>query len=117
VAGVTDRDATGFFKDNKDDLRDAVLAAGDVVTSPLTAMPLEPLIPDSLVSEIAFTPVTTAVALLAVGTAGFARLPQSQLVTELAVLGFSASCLAGISFACAAIRVAMALVPPPVKAG
>lgn len=70
----------------------------------------------AVLAEACVTP-DVADALDTVGAAGLARLPQSQLVTLLAVLCFSAGCLDGVSLACAAIKVARALELLPANAG
>ena len=106
---MTDSEAIGFFIERMEDLRDTKLAAEDPSGIPdLSGFDT---------SCVAFEGAVTAATLVTAGAAGFALRPHSQLVTEFAALGFSVVCRAGASLACAAIKVASALEPPPARAG
>jgi len=93
VAGVTDNDAIGLFIDSMDDLRDTALVEGDSTDLSPEVIPASALPADSL------EPVMAAVALLTAAAAGLLLLPQSQLVTEIPALGFSAGGFEGVSLA------------------
>lgn len=80
VAGVTDRDATGFFIDISEDLGDTRLSEEAVSDCP--ALLFEP-------SGASAETLLVAAAFVTVGAAGFALRPHSQLVMVLAALCFS----------------------------